>query len=248
MEKSHQKIIELFKKGELHNALDSAKYVSFKEVKGDLITLSPFSNECIKHSGYPELLNIRRSKRKYTDTPITQSQLAFMLCSTQGIQALKLKTSRSVPSGGAIHPFETYIAAKAVEGIDPGIYRYVPEENIGENRVTLEVVSTLDDYEDKSDDMLLGQSWAAKAPVVLFYTYMPSRSKGRLNEVTAAYRVMLIDLGHVGQNAMLSAAALGLGCCCLIGFDQGICDSVLGIDGVNEYTVYTISVGAVPLG
>jgi nitroreductase len=59
-----------------------------------------------------------------------------------------------------------------------------------------------------------------------------------------AHRVMLIDLGHLGQNVMLSAAGLGLGSCCMAAYDQTLCDETLGLDGLTEYTVYAISVGA----
>ena len=47
----------------------------------------------------------------------------------------------------------------------------------------------------------------------------------------------------VGQNAMLSAAALGLGSCCMAAYDQQVCDNVIGLDGVDEYVVYGIAVG-----
>jgi nitroreductase len=44
---------------------------------------------------------------------------------------------------------------------------------------------------------------------------------------------------------MLSAAALGLGSCCLAAFDVEKCDSVLKLDGLEEYTVYAATVGYV---
>jgi hypothetical protein len=33
---------------------------------------------------------------------------------------------RNVPSGGNRHPFETYLSIHRVEGIEPGLYRYLP--------------------------------------------------------------------------------------------------------------------------
>jgi nitroreductase len=44
---------------------------------------------------------------------------------------------------------------------------------------------------------------------------------------------------------MLSAAALGLGSCCIAAYDQKLCDEALGLDGIGEYTVYAIPVGYV---
>jgi nitroreductase len=56
---------------------------------------------------------------------------------------------------------------------------------------------------------------------------------------------MLIDLGHLGQNVMLSAVDMGLGSCCIAAYDQRLCDAFLEIDGVDEYTVYMITVGSI---
>jgi SagB-type dehydrogenase family enzyme len=75
----------------------------------------------------------------------------------------------------------------------------------------------------------------------LFFTCLPYRGEWRYAEM--AHRVMLIDLGHVGQNVMLSAAALGMGSCCFAAFDSTQCDKALGVDGFDEYTVYAVSVG-----
>ena len=216
-----------------------------KTVTGTLITLPSFEDVegIFKHSEYMELLDIRRSKRAYDDTALTQEQLAFILWSVQGIQSYRgeVATFRPIPSGGARHPFETYIAVKAVEGLNPGLYRYLPTENVGEKRVTMEHLGEFSDYEDKVPKMLAGQKWAAKAPAILFFTCIPYRGEWRYSSLS--HRVMLIDVGHVGQNGMLSATALGLGSCCFAAFDQKICDDNLGVDGMEEYTVYALSVG-----
>ena len=212
-----------------------------KQVEGEPITLPPFAG-ALPVAAYADLLDKRRSKRSYEETPMTQEQLSFMLWSTQGIQAIRgeVGTLRVAPSGGARHPFETYVAVKAVEGLASGIYYYAPAENIGEKRCTIKRVADLPSAE-KISEMLANQKWAANAPVILFYSCVPYKSEWRY--VENSHRVMLIDLGHVGQNAMLSAAALGFGSCCMAAYNQGACDEVLGLDGLNEYTVYAVSVG-----
>ena len=212
-----------------------------KQVEGELITLPPFEGT-LPVAAYADLLDKRRSKRSYEETPMTQAQLSFMLWSTQGIQSIRggVGTLRVAPSGGARHPFETYVAVKAVEGLASGIYYYAPAENIGEKSCTIKRVGELPDAE-KISEMLATQKWAANAPIVLFYSCVPYKSEWRY--AGSSHRVMLIDLGHVGQNAMLSAAALGLGSCCMAAYNQSACDEVLGLDGLNEYTVYAVAVG-----
>ena len=220
-----------------------------KTVEGSLITLHPFDERLhspVVEDSYSTLLDIRRSVRVYDESvPMTQSQLAFMLYTAQGIQEYRGKdeafTLRPVPSGGARHPFETYIAVRNVEGLEAGLYYYVPTANIGEKKVSITFLGPLEDWDNQISQALMDQKWAAKAPVVLFLTCIPYRSEWRYKELS--HRVALIDLGHVGQNIMLSAASLGLGSCCIAAYDQELSDKVLGLDGVDEYTVYAVAVG-----
>lgn len=213
-----------------------------KEITGETFVLPPFDE--ITTATYAELLDTRRSVRNYADTPLSQAQLAFMLWSVNGIQSHRdtVATFRPVPSGGARHPFETYVAVKNVTGLAPGLYHYLPTENMGEKRVTIERMGEIPDYDTTITQTLMWQNWAAKAPAVLYYTCIAYKAEWRYHEMS--HRVMLIDLGHLGQNAMLSAAALGLGSCCMAAYDQTSCDKLLGVDGTDEYMVYAVSVGS----
>ena len=228
---------------------DQQKEVPFpprsKEVTGELITLPPFDG-VLTHSSYEHLLDIRRSERAYVDEPISQEQLAFLLWSIQGIQHFRgandYITLRPVPSGGARHPFELYIAVRNVTDLKPGFYRYAPLKDACEKRVSIEFWGEFSvNYEEQMKNMLVGQTWGAHASIVLFFSCIPYRAEWRY--VDMAHRVVLIDLGHVGQNAMLSASALGLGSCCIAAYDQALCDEAFGFNGIDEYTVYAIPVG-----
>ena len=215
-------------------------------ITGEFIELPTF-DEAIMTNQYVDLLDERRSERVFTEEVMTQQQLAFMLWSANGIQSFRgdmVSTFRPAPSGGARHPFEFYVAVKNVEGLEPGFYHYVPTKNIGEKKVTIERLGPLfDDYEKNMNDLVVGQKWVTKAPVVLFISCKPYRAEWRYRD--AAHRVMLIDLGHVGQNLMLSATALGLGSCCLAAYHQKLCDDNFSFNGIDEYTVYVLPVGHV---
>jgi SagB-type dehydrogenase family enzyme len=213
-----------------------------KPVEGTPIHL-PVYDGPLYEANYAKLLDARRSLRSYdAERPMSQKELSFMLWSAQGIQFTRAHSSlRPVPSGGARHPFETYFFARNVEGLAPGVYHYAPQEDIEKKTCTIWKKSDSISYQNISD-LLMGQKWAANAPVVFFYTCVPYRAEWRY--VAMAHRVMLIDLGHLGQNVMLSAAALGLGSCCMAAYNQELCDKALEADGLNEYTVYAVAVGA----
>ena len=213
--------------------------------RGELIHLEADFGEALKNTLYSDLLDIRRSERVFNkDAPMTQSQLAFLLWSTQGVQDIKganYATLRPVPSGGARHAFETYFVALNVEGLEKGLYHYVPLAHIIEKHAAVEFLCELPDMENAVTEMLAGQKWASRAQIVVIYSCVAYRAEWRYN--TAAHRVVLIDAGHVGQNLMLSAAAVGLGSCCIAAFDQDLCDKALNLEGYEEFTIYTCAVG-----
>ena len=215
-----------------------------KPVVGEVVQLPPFDTAAAIPV-YADILDARRSRRLYAHEPITQEQLAFVLWSMQGVQGYRadnrVAVLRPVPSGGARHPFELYAAIRDVSGLKPGLYRFAPLLNIGEKVVSLEYLKALEDYEVQITRMLSGQGFAAKAAAVMFLSCVPYRAEWRY--VEAAHRVMLMDIGHIGQNAMLSATALGLGSCCFGAYDQDFCDEILELDGKDEYTVYAVSIG-----
>ena len=60
-----------------------------------------------------------------------------------------------------------------------------------------------------------------------------------------AHRVALINAGHVGQNLYLACSSLGLGVCAVAAFDNPYCDEIIGIDGDEEFVVYSAPVGTI---
>ena len=64
----------------------------------------------------------RKSSRVYTQESLSLLQLSFLLWVTQGVKEIRGKsyaTLRTVPCGGARHPFETYLLVRKVEGLGP---------------------------------------------------------------------------------------------------------------------------------
>ena len=186
------------------------------------------------------LLTERRSSRVYTQQPISLLQLSFLLWATQGIKDIRGKsyaTLRTVPSGGARHGFETYLLVQNVEGLQPGAYHYLPVKH------QLEFLYQVKDLPAAISISLEGQSWASKASVIFYWSFVPYRCEWRYG--IWAHRVALIDAGHVGQNLYLACEALRLGTCAIAAFDMAVCDSLFGLDGEEEFTVYAFPVGTV---
>lgn len=186
------------------------------------------------------LIRDRRSARIYTQEEMTLDQLSFLLWATQGVKGIRGKayaTLRTVPGGGARHEFETYLLVRNVTGLKPGAYHYLPMEH------ALEFLHAVDDLDNVVTETLSGQSWAAKANVVFYWAMVAYRCEWRYG--IYAHRPALIDVGHVGQNLYLGCTGLGLGCCAIAAFEHEKCCDVFGLDGEEEYIVYTVPVGTI---
>lgn len=121
--------------------------------------------------------------------------------------------------------------------MQPGAYHYLPMEH------SLEYLHAVDDLDSVITDTLSGQSWAAEANVVFYWSMVPYRAEWRYG--IYAHRTALIDAGHVGQNLYLACTGIGLGCCAIATFQDELCAKVFGLDDREEYIVYTMPVGTV---
>lgn len=182
----------------------------------------------------------RKSARVYTGEEVSLLQLSFLLWATQGVKDIRGKkyaTLRMVPSGGARHGFETYLVVQNVEGLQPGKYHYLAIEH------ELEYLGPLEEAGKMITSSLEGQSWAAKASVIFYWSFVPYRCEWRYG--VFAHRVALIDAGHVDQNLYLACTGLGLGTCAIAAFDGAASDALFSLDGEEEFTAYTAPVGTI---
>ncbi|HIH71673.1 MAG: hypothetical protein PWP13_506 [Methanothermobacter sp.] len=180
----------------------------------------------------------RRSRRSYLDTPLDLDELSFLLWATQGIRIIAGDTAfRNVPSAGCRHTFETYLAVFNVEGLDMGLYRYIPSTH-----------QLMVEYRDESlpqriIEATFNQRFTGNSAVTFIWTTVPYRMEWRYG--LAAHRVILMDAGHVCQNLYLACEAIGAGTCAVGAYDQEYLDEVLGVDGVDEFAIYLAPVGKI---
>ena len=182
-------------------------------------------------------INNRKSRRSYSHQPLSMEELSFLLWATQGIKQ-KLDDGhalRTVPSAGCRHAFETYLCILNVQGLDQGIYRYLPLDH------QLLFEFTEENLNKRMSQAVFGQSYPEVAAVTFIWTTIPYRMEWRYG--IAAHKVIAIDVGHVCQNLYLACEAIGAGTCAMAAYDQEVIDELLRIDGQDEFTIYLASVG-----
>lgn len=208
---------------------------------GTIIDLPP-QDECpLKHNELTRAFNERKSNRVFKKESISLSELSFLLYYTQGVRGYrpeKTATLRTVPSAGARHPFETYLACINVVGVKPGMYRYLPCTH-----QLLLVREYPDNMGEAAAATSLKQLFVGRGAVTFFWSAVMYRSEWRYP--THAQKVVLIDIGHVAQNLYLACETLGLGTCAIGAYNQEITDKLCEIDGDDEFVVYLAPVGRV---
>ncbi|SLM31382.1 conserved hypothetical protein [Desulfamplus magnetovallimortis] len=179
----------------------------------------------------------RESVRNYTSASLTLNELSALLWATQGVRKILSTCTalRSVPSAGARHAFETYLAVSRIDGLPSGLYRFLPFER---KLAQLSIDSTIG---HKAASACLGQRFVASSAVTFFWTVIPYRTEWRYD--LAAHKVIAIDAGHLCQNLYLACTSLGAGTCAIAAYDQDACDKLLGVDGEEEFTIYMAPVG-----
>lgn len=183
-----------------------------------------------------DLVNNRRSVRKYEDIPMDLDELAYLLWCTQGVKKISGGSSvlRTVPSAGARHAFETYVLVSNVEGLKKGLYRYIALEHM------LCPFNLDGDIHLKIAAACLGQTFILTGNAMFIWVAITERMKWRYQE--RGYRYMFLDAGHVCQNLYLAAESIGCGTCAIGAFDD---DEINGIIGTtkDDFVIYGACVG-----
>jgi len=183
-----------------------------------------------------EIILRRRSVRNYSpDSPLPLDVLSILLWATQGITAdVGDYQFRSAPSAGGLYPIETYLLARAVEGLEQGIYHFGPRT------FDLEFLRA-GDFSQTLAQAALGQRMIADAQVTFIWTAIVARSKWKYRQ--RAYRYIYLDAGHIAQNLYLAGTAAGMGVCGIGAFFDDQVNAVIGVDGTEETALYLASIG-----
>lgn len=211
--------------------IPSAKPPSGKET----IKLPDWKNCKLEDRNIREIILKRRSVRNYSDSPLSLEELSYVLFLTQGIPSRSRPMLRTVPSGGAMHPFETYLAIGRVEGLISGGYHFLPVSH------SIELFSDDPKFFCSVVDACLSQDFLNQAAVILIWTALPYRTVWRYKQ--RGYRYIFLDAGHLCQNAYLAAESIGAGCCAIGAFDDGRMNELVSVNGKDEFVIYIGAVG-----
>lgn len=202
-----------------------------------IILLPKLKDINLGHVDFREVLERRRSVRAFSKSPLTLNELSWLLWSCQGVKEVvgRSSTLRTVPSAGARHPFETYVLVNNVEGLKPGLYRFLAIDH------KLQEVNLEEGIADMIAEACYKQSFVKNCATTFIFVAVSYRTYWRYGE--RGYRYMHLDAGHVCQNLYLATEAIGGGACAIGAFYDDQLNGLLGFDGVEKFVIYVTPTG-----
>ncbi len=187
-------------------------------------------------TGVEDAIAKRRSARNFSRGSLSLPQLSRLLYSSSGITGKSGKDSgfRAAPSAGALYPIETYVVVFDVDGMDPGIYHYVP------SRHKLELVREGNFHNDFISAALY-QDMAGRCDLLYVLTAVFRRVTWKYGD--RGYRYAYIEAGAISENIYLQATSLGLTSVLIGAFFDDKVSELIGIDGRKEAPILLHAVG-----
>lgn len=130
---------------------------------------------------------------------------------------------------------------RRVEGVPAGLWRY---SALG-HALILERETPGDELPSLSE-ACHNQPSIAAAAVTFIWTAIPYRTEWRYG--LDSLKDILLSCGHICQNLYLACESIGAGTCAIVAYDQAKLDPYLGVDGVDEISLYVAPVGKVEKG
>lgn len=192
-------------------------------------------------SAFHALTRSRRSRRDYTSEIISRTDFDALLLTACGLTGAMSWSDREVklrsyPSSGALYAVEIYPVVLNVDALAPGVYHYVAADN------ALEAVKLDLDLDAFVQSCLpVERDMVSKAGAMICLVGAFRRHECKYGE--GGYRMMVAEAGHISQNLLLGATALGLSARPFGGVFDTLVNRNLGLDEEEEQFLLSVLVG-----
>ncbi len=232
--------------------LDPKETVIYPEKEGEVFALPEPDLSLLNQSNFSDVLKNRKTCRSFFGEPIALKTLSTLLFATFGkIHQADNETAKtwseensnaknhgirkSSPSGGSLHPTEAYVICNHVDELQSGLYYYSVKDH------TLVKLRT-GYFGDRLSTLLSDQYWAKELSIGIFLTARFDRSWWKY-PISRAYRVVLLDIGHLSQTFLLTATALGLQTWLTGAFRDSEVENFLKVQGPKESAMFFVGAG-----
>jgi oxazoline/thiazoline dehydrogenase len=192
------------------------------------------------------LIERRRSVRQYGTQPLTATQLADFLyyaCRNREPHAHNGEdfVSRPYPSGGALYDLEIYLVVTRCDGVELGVYRYLPDTH------ALQTISPPSAH-SAILARVAGYSMNEITPPDVLVIVSSRFRRVMWKYESMSYALILKNVGALLQTMYLVATALGLAPCALGGGDIEEFSKAMSLEPLMEGSVGEFALGSLPDG
>ncbi|MBC8946574.1 MULTISPECIES: SagB/ThcOx family dehydrogenase [Xenorhabdus] len=187
-------------------------------------------------SDFSKILRSRQSARKFGQIPLTLHDLLDILwCANGIIHDSPVGLCRTAPSAGGLFPVSSLVLCREVEDLPMAAFTYDP--------LTTQLIENKE-ISLPSDFSLLFRTrhidYSSASAIIMWV--------GKLLKICPkygdrGYRYMLLETGHIAQNACLAATKMNVPHIVIGGFDDEFCASTLRLDFPWECVVYAMVLG-----
>ncbi|MEM8878187.1 MAG: SagB family peptide dehydrogenase [Pseudomonadota bacterium] len=196
----------------------------------------------LEHASDDALLSLmakRRTVRESDGAAISLEQITDCLYAGLGITGSVTNDAGitlplgMTPSGGARNPFEAYVCAREIDGLASGFFHYSAKDH---------ALTRIRTNQAPSLASLAGdQEWADDLPCMIILVGFLDRPMWKYHDANA-YRVTLIEAGHIGQNIMLAATQHGLSACPTAALNHSLISECLELEsGLFQTPIYGLA-------
>jgi len=137
---------------------------------------------------------------------------------------------RTSPSGGGLHPIETYVLAIRVEGLAPGLYQY----DVARHQLNCIEQLAITEAGELANEFTAGQSYPRSAAALCIMTARFYRNHWKYRRHPKSYPVLYMDCAHMSQTFYIYCAHVGLGAFVTGAINSQNIERRLGLDPYQE--------------
>ncbi|WP_337660329.1 SagB/ThcOx family dehydrogenase [Anderseniella sp. Alg231-50] len=165
----------------------------------------------------------RRTQREFSPGAVSTEIVQRLLWAAYGVS--EQDGRRTTPSAHALHPLRIYACAGRIEGMEPGVYAVSPDAQDMRPHIGRDVRSDLE-AAALEDQPWIGNS----AGIITICADMVAATSAFADQPpygTRGLRYVHIEAGAAAQNIYLQAAAEGIACVLVAGFQDEATAGVL---------------------
>lgn len=177
-----------------------------------------------------EIISHRKSTRSFSNKPLSLGQISGV------VNTMYSKSKgKTVPSAGGIYPITLYVLIlRQIDSVPPGLYCY--------NSHNQSLVKVNEEFNRQLVITILGTSMMENASAVVCVA--GDFTSTTYKYANRGYRYLLLEAGHIAQNAYLYCAENNIGVTEYGGFNDKELASLLGLNYPDQSVLITLILGA----